>query len=171
MVIDDRASTEASCPVLSHSLLKGDSDPSSGGLALFLCSEVRAWCPGEPSLLSQGVLEREWTPRSRKSLGAGLQPSPEPASRPRPCPSPAALSVSISAKGLQTERDRRWVNAIGALPGAQATLPARPPPVAVRTNQPAPTGRPTLAFRAPRAAPERHASEPSPSPSPTAWGG
>lgn len=108
--------------------------------------------------------------------------SAEPAPRPRPCPSPAALSVSISANRLQTERARRWVNAIGALPGAQATLPARPPPSTVRTSRPAPR-RPPRAFSAPPAAPERHAADPSPSPSsssspspspsprPTAWRG
>lgn len=117
--------------------------------------------------MSQCVLQREWAPGSRESPGAGLPPSPEPAPRSRPCPSPAALSVSISANRLQTERARRWVNAIGALPGAQATLPARPPPGSVRTSQPAPR-RPPRAFSAPQAAPERHAAEPSPSPRPTA---
>lgn len=122
--------------------------------------------------MSQCVLERQCAPWSGESPGAGLLQSAEPAPRPRPCPSPAALSVSISANRLQTERARRWVNAIGALPGAQATLPARPPPSTVRTSRPAPR-RPPRAFSAPPAAPERHAAEPSPSPSPrpTAWRG
>lgn len=116
--------------------------------------------PQELSLVPLCLLERECAPESSESLGPGLPRHPEPESRPHPYPSSVALSLSISANGLQTERARRWVNAIGALPGAQATLPARLPPGAARTSQPAPR-RPPHASSALWAAPERHAAEPS----------
>lgn len=82
---------------------------------------------------------------------------------PPPLPVPATLSVCISANRLQTERAGRGANAIGALPGAQATLPGRPPPGAARASQPA-SCRPPRPRSAPGAPPECHAAEPSPNP-------
>lgn len=121
--------------VFSRAPLRRDSDPSSGRLALFPWWEVRARCP--PGAASGAPV------RTGKGAGARVPESPpEPAPRPRPCPAPTALSVPISANRLQTERARRGLNAIGALPGAQATLPARPPPGAARPGSPRPAGRP-----------------------------
>lgn len=154
--------------VLSRAICSPQSFPGPlSGVTQPLVLEFRSLrVVGDPSLVPQTLrlvlpclLGRECAPEFRESPGA-RPPPPESEPRPHPCPSPAALSLSISANRLQTERARRWVNAIGALPGAQATLPARPPPGAARTSQPAPR-RPPHASSAPWAAPERHAAEPS----------
>lgn len=110
------------------------------------------------------VLERDWAPGTRESPGAGLPPPPEPAPRPRPRPAPAALSVSISVNRLQTERARRWVNAIGALPGAQATLPARPPPRAAEPASPRPPAAPRLQRSSRSTRAPRGGAQPQPAP-------
>lgn len=132
-------------------------------LALEVAPSSRGLRSGAPRAASGASVLAPCTPGARGSPGSGAPATPEPTPRPRPCRSPVALSLCISANRLQTERPRRWVNAIGALPGAQATLPARPPPGAARTSQPAPR-RPPRASSAPWAAPERHAAEPGPSP-------
>lgn len=91
--------------------------------------------PGAPRGASGTSVRAVKGMRARSGRGAGIPPPPSPCRAPAPA-HPVALSLSISANRLQTERARRWVNAIGALPGAQATLPARPPPG--QTSQPAP---------------------------------
>lgn len=90
--------------------------------------------------------------------------TPEPlGAAPPPLPVPATLSVCISANRLQTERAGRGANAIGALPGAQATLPGRPPPGAARASQPA-SCRPPRPRSAP--GPRLSATRRSPAPAP-----
>lgn len=134
-------------------------NPSSGNL-LLSSSEPGVWGSCLRYFCQKRVGKVPASPWESGSRHPGARGSCAPASA-----SPATLSVCISANRLQTERAGRGANAIGALPGAQATLPGRPPPGAARASQPA-SCLPPRARSAPRAPPECHAAEPSPGRSP-----
>ena len=100
---------------------------------------------GSQSLVPQGfrlvppcALERECAPGPASRWERGSRHLRSPRRAPAPAHS-RLLSLSISANRLQTERARRCVNAIGALPGGAGYITS---PAQVRRGQNQPTGAP-----------------------------